>query len=266
MSHNKAIDSKRCHLERFKLAFVRMQPRALSLSHVDRYISGRKADVSNATINREIACLRHMLGWALRRGYLLRNPLDHWERLQEQEWAGPKPTAEIIEAVFARLDPRFLPLFTVIRESGARRGEVLNLQHWQIDRRERLITFARRTKNSKTTVAPLTERALAAIDSIPVMPGCPYVFYNPATGEPWRDARKPWIAARREAGFPWLRVRDLRPAFGTEAAELGAPMHFIQSALGHGSVAVTERYYARHSPQSAARQLLRVIEGGRKAG
>jgi hypothetical protein len=40
-------------------------------------------------------------------------------------------------------------------------------------------------------------------------------------------------------------------------------MHYIQSALGHGTVAVTEKYYAKFSPNSAARQLLRVIEGSR---
>jgi hypothetical protein len=51
---------------------------------------------------------------------------------------------------------------------------------------------------------------------------------------------------------------------GIEASELGAPMHYIQSALGHGSVAVTERYYAKYDPRSAARQLLKVIEGGRQ--
>ena len=54
------------------------------------------------------------------------------------------------------------------------------------------------------------------------------------------------------------------PAFGIEASDLGAPMHYFQSALGHGSVAVTERYYAKYDPRSAARQLLKVIEGGRQ--
>ncbi len=186
------------------------------------------------------------------------------EKLQEQEWAGPKPTIEIVEAGFEQLDPRFLPIYTVIRETGARKGEVLSLQHWQIDRREKLITFAKRTKNGKNTVAPLTQRALEAIDSVPPLPGCPYVFYNRETGTRWCDARRPWEEARKKAGYPWLRVRDLRPAFGIEASELGAPMHYIQSALGHGSVAVTEKYYAKYNPNSAAKQLLRVIEGGRQ--
>ncbi len=60
-------------------------------------------------------------------------------------------------------------------------------------------------------------------------------------------------------------MRDLRPAFAIEASEKGAPMHFIQSSLGHGSVAVTEKHYAKYAPENAAKQLLRVIEGGRNS-
>jgi hypothetical protein len=44
----------------------------------------------------------------------------------------------------------------------------------------------------------------------------------------------------------------------------GASMHYIQSALGHGSVVVTERYYVKYDPKSAAQQLLRLIAGGKK--
>ncbi len=234
--------------------------------HADRYVSWRKeSGVCNATINRELACLRHMFAWAAKRGYVDRNPLETLELLEEQEWAGPKPTDEIVQAVFDKLDPPFLPIYVVIRETGARRGEVLSLQHWQIDREQRIINFAKRTKTGKTTVAPLTQKALEAIDSVPRLPGCDFVFYNPETGTRWHDARKPWVQAREAAGYPWLRVRDLPPAFGIEASELGAPMHFIQSGLGHGSVAVTEKYYAKYAPDSAAKQLLRVIEGGRKS-
>jgi integrase len=43
-------------------------------------------------------------------------------------------------------------------------------------------------------------------------------------------------------------------------------MHFIQSALGHSSVAVTERYYAKFAPDTAAKALREIVESGRKAG
>ncbi len=76
---------------------------------------------------------------------------------------------------------------------------------------------------------------------MPRLPGCPYVFYNPETRTRWCEG----------------------PAFGIAASELGAPMHYIQSVLGHGSVAVIERYYAKYDPKSAAKKLLRLIEEGK---
>jgi site-specific recombinase XerD len=144
----------RFEIERFKRRFSSVPPQAFQLTHVDRYVQWQqKAGLKNASINRELSALRHMFSWAVKRGYLEANPIASIEKLQEQEWAGPKPTNDIVEAVLEKLDPRFLPVFTLIRETGARRGEVLTLQHWQIDRREKLITFAKQTKNGKNTVA-----------------------------------------------------------------------------------------------------------------
>jgi integrase len=263
-SHNKSTKTKKSFLKRFRSRFRNVPHKAFAMLHLDRYVAWRReAEVSNASINREVACLKHMFTWALSRGYVTRNAIASWELLEEQEWAGPKPTDEAVKAVFDCLDPRVLPVFTVIRETGARRGEVLTLEPWQVDRAQSIVTFAKRTKNGRNGVAPLTKEALEAIDSVPPLPGCPYIFYNPETRTRWHDLRKPWEKARKEAGYPWLRVRDLRPAFATEASEAGAPMHFIQSALNHGSVSVTEKYYAKFAPESAAKQLLRVIEGGR---
>jgi hypothetical protein len=46
------------------------------------------------------------------------------KKLEEQEWAGPRPTNQVIDAVFSKLNPLFHPIFVVICETGARRGEV----------------------------------------------------------------------------------------------------------------------------------------------
>ena len=267
LPRNKSTACRKTFLDRFKQRFGHLTLGAIRLRHADAYVAWRRqVGVVNASIKRELSCLRHLFEWAVDREFIDRNPLARLKRLEEQEWAGPCPTEEVIQAVFAKLDPRFLPIFTVIRETGARRGEVMGLERWQIDRDRRIVTFAKRTKNGKNTIAPLTDRALDAIDSIPVLPGCPYVFYNPQTRTRWQDIRKPWQTARKAAGYPWLRIRDLRPAFGIEASEKGVPMHFIQSVLGHSSVAVTERYYAKFSPAAAAGEVRRRLETGRKAG
>ena len=42
--------------------------------------------------------------------------------------------------------------------------------------------------------------------------------------------------------------------------EDGCPMHFISAMLGHHSVRFTAKRYARFSPESASRAVLRVLE------
>jgi len=97
----------------------------------------------------------------------------------------------------------------------------------------------------------------------PPHPKTEYAFYNPNSGERWYDCRKPWLAARQVAGVPLLTIKDLRKAYGIKLAESGCAMHYIQSVLGHASVRTTERYYAVFSPQSAKKQVLRVLQGGK---
>ena len=46
-------------------------------------------------------------------------------------------------------------------------------------------------------------------------------------------------------------------------AEAGCPMHFISEVLGHSSIEFTRKRYARFSPESASRAVLRVLEAAR---
>lgn len=90
---------------------------------------------------------------------------------------------------------------------------------------------------------------------------CEYVFYNPSTLDRWYDCRKPWVAAREKAGYPWLRVKDLRTAFGIRLSNLpGLQKHTIQTLLEHSSLRTTERFYAFHSQRLAVQRGLRLIE------
>jgi integrase len=102
------------------------------------------------------------------------------------------------------------------------------------------------------------------LDAIPPLPGCPPVFYNPQTGGRWRDYRKPWERARAAAGYPWLTLKHLRPAFATNLSEEGLETHFVSELLSHSSVRVTEQFYIKRQQIKACRQALRVIEGGKR--
>lgn len=62
-----------------------------------------------------------------------------------------------------------------------------------------------------------------------------------------------------EAGYEWMRIHDLRHAYGIKLAEQGCPFHFISEVLGHHSVDFTRKYYAKFSPDSASKAVLTVL-------
>jgi len=261
---NRSVKCKRSYLSRFKQKWGLLPIRALGVRLVDSYVAARKGEVKSATVNRELACLKHLLAWATKRGFLLANPLIGYEKLKEELYARERATAEMIEAVLSKLPPLFEPVYTLIWQTAARRGEVLDLQHPQVDRKNRIIEFTRRTKSGKSRLVMITDRAMEAINAIPPLPGCPYVFYNPETGTRWTDCRKPWDMARKAAGYPWMTPKHLRPAFATDLSEMGLETHFVSELLGHSSVAVTEKFYIKRRQVEACRQALRVIEGGKR--
>ena len=87
------------------------------------------------------------------------------------------------------------------------------------------------------------------------------IFYHPTTLKPWNpdSVAIPWERARKKANSS-LRIHDLRHAYAIKLAESGCPMHFISEVLGHSSTEFTRKRYARFSPESASRAVLRVLE------
>ena len=225
-------------------------------------VSRSQAGASAATINRDLAALRHMLSWAAQNQLLERNPLENWERLKEEPYEHQRPTEEIIDRVLVKLDETALPLFQFLRHTGCRREEGLSLKHPQVDVANQ-VAHLYRTKSGKSRTIPLSSEAIAAIQAMPRLSTTDYVFYNPETLTRWHDAKSPWIRARKAAGVPWLRVHDLRHAYAIRLAEAGVPMHFISKVLGHSSSAFTEERYAKFSTESATRAVLAVLEGGK---
>ena len=121
------------------------------------------------------------------------------------------------------------------------------------------VTFHTITKNGKGRDVSLTRAAIAALSSVPKYGTT--AFYHPASLKPWNETtlKKPWERARKKANSK-LRIHDLRHAYAIKLAEAGCPMHFISAMLGHHSVDFTAKRYARFSPESASRAVLRVLE------
>ena len=219
----------------------------------------RAKGLKPASINRYIATLRHMMSWAVDQGILDVDPLARLKKMRELEWVGERPDDGKIDAIFANIDPRALPIFVFIRETGCRRGEAVSLRHDQIDFVRRIVTFTGDTKSGRSRQVPLTDAALKAISDMPANGS--HIFYHPNTLNPWRGDTllHTWERAR---GKSKLRIHDLRHAYAIRLAESGCAMHYISEMLGHLSgVDFTHHRYARFSPESATRAVLYALEG-----
>ena len=148
---------------------------------------------------------------------------------------------------------------TLAWETGARSGELLQLEWSDVDFERRLITFlndptrGRETKGRRSRTVPLSDEALAAIRGHAaryrlIAPLSPYVFKHLRRS---RDAEpgqridrvyRGFKSAARRIGLPRLRPHDLRHAFVTRKLAGGVPAQLVMRYVGHADLATTLRY------------------------
>ena len=183
----------------------------ISPAHLHSSVQKRKRDgLSEATINRDLTIVKHLLTYAVECGLIPDNPVEKFKLLREERKERPRFTQEQLWSVINAVRPDCRPIFVFIRETGCRREEALSLQHWQVQEDSRLVVFSENTKSRKYRYVPLTDLAIEAVKALPKLEHCPYVFYNAVTKNRWSTCRKPWVQARTKAGLPDLLVRDLR--------------------------------------------------------
>lgn len=260
--YNRDIRVKKSRLDVLKAYYGKQSTDCLNLRSVTQFITFKKAEgVTNATVNRYIALLKHMGTWACEREIVESNPFSKLGKLEEVEWIGTRPDDALIEKVFEKIDFRVIPIFWFMRETGCRKGEAISLKSSQIDFSGQIVTFHGKTKSGKSRQVPLTDKALWAVQALP--PQGSTVFYHPEYLSPYTGDGLSWFWDRARGSIK-LRPHDLRHAFAIRLAEDGCPMHYISEIMGHHSIEFTRRRYARFSPESASRAVLRVLQG-RKA-
>jgi integrase len=262
-SYNRDIRVKKSRLEVLKTFYAKERIESVGPRSVALFVaSKRKEGVKNATINRYLAVLRHMMTWAVGQGILETSLMGKIEKLNEQEWIGTRPDESLIESVFSKVDSRIKPIFVFLRETGCRRGEAIGLKLSQIDFARQIVTIHGETKSGRSRQVPLTEQAIWAVQALPVQGST--VFYHPDYLKPFTGDGLGWFWDKAR-GETKLRIHDLRHAFAIRLAEDGCPMHYISEVMGHHSLEFTRRRYARFSPESASKAVLRVLQGRKAA-
>ena len=89
---------------------------------------------------------------------------------------------------------------------------------------------------------PLSRAAVGVLESLPQVPGNPWVIPGRKPGAPLRNLQYPWEIVRARAGLEDVRIHDLRHSFASRALALGESLSMIGELLGHRRVRTTARY------------------------
>lgn len=214
---------------------------------IDSYITNR--DASAGTINRELSVLQASLRWSFKRGDI--DFLPSIPRLPS-----PAPRSQFLtEAQIQKLldaaesYPQVKTFVRIALMTGQRLEAILSLKWEQVDFQTGLVDFndpamplAHRRKGRG--IVPMSEALrslLLGLDQDSM-----YVIHR--NGKRIRDFRSAWDHIMRTSGLK-ITPHILRHTVATQLAQKNVPMPQISRLLGHKSTAITERVYAKYSPE-----------------
>lgn len=189
------------------------------------------------------------------------NPVSRTRLGRSQPYEGPVWSTEQARAFLAAAwegDTGLALALELIVRRALRRGEVLALRWPDVDERRCLLTVDETQGLRRATMGDVKGRRVREIPLSPMLLAklkahrkrqdrlTPWVFDH--GGAPWsRDTiRRAAVAAMEKAGLPKLAIKDLRATCATVALEEGVSLPVVSRLLGHASVDITARRYARY--------------------
>ncbi|MFA5450456.1 MAG: site-specific integrase [Dehalococcoidales bacterium] len=249
--------------------------------------------LSNRTIHHFHRCLSQSLKYAVRQGYLNRNPCELVDppkpRKKAMRTLDPSELAALLDAAKSN---RFYPAIYTAVNTGLRLAELLGLRWRDVDPDITVSISVNRVLYKRKGVCifkePKTERSRRQVAMTPKLAiflrqykkECQRLFER--LGKPLTldelvffnhngEAIDPSVLSSnfrkivKAAGLSSIRFHDLRHTFASLTLLSGAPPKVISEALGHSSVAFTMDVYSHIIPgmqEEAMAKLNSVIPSG----
>ncbi len=207
---------------------------------VEEYKSKRVKEVSSATVNRELACIKHMFTMAIHWGKADNNPVKKVKLFRENNQRLRYLEKEEAERLVRNCKGYAKRIVIIALNTGMRKGEILGLKWSDIDFR-RGIVYLLDTKNGERREVPMNDMVKRAFVNQRKYKDSPYIFCN-RDGKPFRDIRKSFIAGLKKSGIINFRFHDIRHSFASQLVMSGVDLNTVRELLGHKSIRMTLRY------------------------
>ncbi|MHB8974278.1 MAG: tyrosine-type recombinase/integrase [Pirellulaceae bacterium] len=255
--------------------------REIDLSYVLGFREWRLAqEVTPRTINKQVGHLNHMLNMAVTWRHIGSNPLAALRPLRHDTPSKQRRSLSLVEVqlLFAHSPPHLRPVWELLMTTGLRKRELANLVFDDVDFTRRTLTVrGANAKNHKPREVPLSDDMLATLarlrDEAPARRprghgnrrtaaaqqaafSREHIFVTRAN-TPWRNnLLRSFYTCCQRAGIVGAEpggsvdLHALRVSFVTLALEHGATPRAVQEIVGHATLNLTMRIYARVTDRS----------------
>lgn len=214
-----------------------------------------------ATVNREIACIKHMYTKAIEWDLTDKNPAKPVKLLPEENERVRWLRQEEAERLVDNCSKHLRPIVITALNTGMRYGEIIRLRWNEVDFDNRIITILR-TKNKEIRKVPINDYLLETLVELKKNLNCDMVFTY--KGKPVKTVRRSFHSAKQAAGIEDFRFHDLRHTFASHLVMKGVDLMTVKELLGHKTMTMTLRYshLSDEHKMNAVTKLDGIFNGG----
>jgi len=166
------------------------------------------------------------------------------------------------------------PIVLIALHTGMRRGEICNLQLFDLNF-DRGLIHVRNTKNGKDRIIPMNATVRQLLEAQRVLRvrkaqenadkgkskvPSPFVFPSPPTEERLVEIKYSFVRAVKQAKITDLRFHDLRHTAATRMGDAGADAFTLAAIFGWSDIRMAMRY--THAMEDAKRRAVEAIAVG----
>jgi integrase len=212
--------------------------------------------IKDATINRDLSTLRHILYWGVDERLLIANPLARMKMERERRIRRQILSIAEESALLATAKGHLYGMALLALDTGMRRGEVTS-QRWEdIDFAQKVLYVTHsKTPEGESREIPLTERAHDYLLKQRKPEGLVIEFRS----RPVRIIKRTWKTALKKAQVRHVRFHDLRHTFNTRLMEAGVLQEVRMALMGHSPGSKVHATYT-HIELPVKRAAIRRLE------
>lgn len=240
-----------CIMRSFDVCFKGKHIHEITTWQIEKWKSQREKTCKPASVNRELALLKHMLSMAVKWKMLKESPAREVKGLKgaakRVRYLMPDEIQILLSNCDGLLRGLLKSLVTVALHSGARKGELQNLKWPEVDFELGLISLLD-TKNGERRDIPMNETVRFTLEALERK--SEFVFPN-RNGKRIDDAQVQiaFQEAVRRSGIEDFHFHDTRHTFASNLVmQKEVDLNDVRELLGHKKMEMTLRY-AHLSPK-----------------